>query len=134
MRSNWIWLGAALALCACHDARPADSPATTTSGAIASAPVPSQPRSVGPNAPLERSASDTQVADPDLKLVQDLRKAIEETNGLSLSAKTIFIDVSAGRITLRGQVVSEDERAQVVKAAKRFSADGQVNDQLTIAK
>jgi hyperosmotically inducible protein len=66
-------------------------------------------------------------------LTQKIRKAIHEDTTLSTYAHNIKIISQDGKVTLRGPVRSEDEKANIEAKAVAVAGQGNVTDQLEIA-
>jgi hypothetical protein len=77
---------------------------------------------------------DTDARQTDHQIMQGVRSALNDIPALSSPAKNMYIGVVGGHVTLRGEVKSERERAQVINAAKKLAGDANVEDQLTLAK
>jgi len=69
----------------------------------------------------------------DRALTQKIRKAIHEDATLSTYAHNIKIISQDGKVTLRGPVRSEDEKANIEAKAVAVAGQGNVTDQLEIA-
>jgi osmotically-inducible protein OsmY len=69
----------------------------------------------------------------DRALTQKIRKAIHEDTTLSTYAHNIKIISQDGKVTLRGPVRSEDEKANIEAKAVAVAGQGNVTDQLEIA-
>ncbi len=69
----------------------------------------------------------------DLKLTQDIRKAVIADKALSMYAHNVKIIVKKGMVTLRGPVRSEEEKTSIAaKAADAAGGADKVNNQITI--
>lgn len=78
--------------------------------------------------------ADQQKMNPaDRALTQKIRKAIHEDTTLSTYAHNIKIISQDGKVTLRGPVRSEDEKANIEAKAVAVAGQGNVTDQLEIA-
>jgi hyperosmotically inducible periplasmic protein len=78
--------------------------------------------------------ADEQKMNPaDRALTQKIRKAIHEDTTLSTYAHNIKIISQDGKVTLRGPVRSEDEKANIEAKAVAVAGQGNVTDQLEIA-
>jgi hyperosmotically inducible protein len=53
---------------------------------------------------------------------------------LGFNAKNVKIITQGGKVTLRGPVSSDQERATVEAAAKRIAGDTQVDNQIEVKK
>lgn len=70
----------------------------------------------------------------DLKITQEVRKAIVDDESLSMNAHNVKVITTAGVVTLRGPVNSPEEKAKVTAAAERISGVKRVDDQLEVTK
>jgi hyperosmotically inducible protein len=77
--------------------------------------------------PLDQSNSPE-----DLKITQDIRKAVMADNSLSMTAKNVKIITAAGKVTLRGPVNNADEKKKIAELAKANAGKAQVVDQLEV--
>lgn len=68
----------------------------------------------------------------DAKLTQTLRKDIDDDPRLSLDAKNVKIITRKGEITLRGEVVSSQERTLITDHAVALVGPYHVVDELTV--
>lgn len=68
----------------------------------------------------------------DLKLTQTIRQAVEGDNRLSFAAKNVKIITRDGRVTLTGEVKSNQERTLVREHATAAAGQDRVDDQLTV--
>jgi len=71
---------------------------------------------------------------PDLKITQEIRKAVMADGSLSFTAKNVKIITSNGKVTLRGPVKSASERAAIEAAARKVAGAGKVDNQLEIVQ
>jgi hyperosmotically inducible periplasmic protein len=69
----------------------------------------------------------------DLKLTQDIRKAIIKDKSLSQYAHNVKIITRDGAVTLKGPVRSEKEKKAVEKAAVAVAGKGKITNELEIA-
>lgn len=79
--------------------------------------------------PLDQGENDS-----DVKLTQQVRKAIVDNDSLSFSAKNVTVVSRDGTVTLRGTVPSLRERNLVIEAAKSRAGVLHVVDQLEVSK
>ena len=70
----------------------------------------------------------------DLKITQRIRQAVMSDGSLSFNAKNVKIITVGGKVTLRGPVKSDAERAAIEAAAKSVAGAGQVDNQLEVKK
>ena len=68
----------------------------------------------------------------DVKLTQRVRQAVVGDNRLSFTAKNVKIITSAGVVTLRGEVKSNEERNLVCTLAAKEAGAGKVKDELEL--
>jgi hyperosmotically inducible protein len=78
--------------------------------------------------PLDQSDSEA-----DRTLTQRIRQAVVEDDSLSTNAKNIKIITLNGKVTLRGPVNSEQEKAAIAAKAQQIGGAGKVENQLEIA-
>ena len=79
-------------------------------------------------------SADQQKMNPaDRAITQKIRKAIHEDKSLSTYAHNIKIITQDGKVTLRGPVRSEDERANLEAKAVAVAGQENVTNQLEIA-
>jgi len=83
----------------------------------------------------QRDASaDQQKMNPaDRTITQKIRKAIHEDKSLSTYAHNIKIITQDGKVTLKGPVRSEDEKAAIESKAVAIAGANNVTDQLEVA-
>jgi osmotically-inducible protein OsmY len=70
---------------------------------------------------------------PDLKMTQDIRKAITDDKNLSTKAHNVKIITLGGQVTLKGPVASQTEKQTVVEIAKKIAGADRVTDKVGIA-
>ena len=115
----------------------------TTSGNAAATPA---DRTSAPNADnarvheRDRSSSaltpmDQGSSASDRAITQQIRKDLMKDKSLSFTAKNVKVITVDGKVTLRGTVKSEAERAAIEAAARRATGDGaRVDNQLEVSK
>ena len=77
--------------------------------------------------------TDQSMSEQDTKLTQSIRQLIMEDESLSMTAKNIKIIAIDGKVTLRGPVKSEAEKAAIAAKAEQVAGPSQVDNQLEIA-
>lgn len=77
--------------------------------------------------PLDQSESEA-----DRTLTQRIRQAVVADDTLSTNAKNVKIITTNGRVTLRGPVKSEQEKAAIAAKAQQIAGAGNVENQLEI--
>ena len=80
------------------------------------------------------TAMDQRNKPTDIKITQDIRKAVIADPTLSTAAKNVTVVTIDGRVTLMGKVKDKAERDNVASKAKRYAGEGRVDDRLEIAK
>jgi len=68
----------------------------------------------------------------DLQLVKTIRQAVVKEKSLTAVAKNVKIITSAGQVTLRGPVNSEEEKTKIESLAKTAAGEGTVTNQLEV--
>ena len=69
----------------------------------------------------------------DLKLTQQIRKAVMADGSLSFTAKNVKIITANRKVTLRGPVNTAAERANIDALARKIAGAGMVDNQLEVA-
>lgn len=77
--------------------------------------------------PMDQSENES-----DIKLTQDIRRAIVEKEGLSFSSKNVKVISRNGKVTLRGTVPNARERTLIEDAAKSRAGVAAVDNQLEV--
>lgn len=68
----------------------------------------------------------------DLKLTQEIRKAVMADDGLSMNGKNVKIITADGKVTLRGPVASAEEKKKIAAHAKHSAGKVPVVNQLEV--
>ncbi len=79
------------------------------------------------------TAGDQSENEVDIKLTQDIRRALVSNSNLSFSSKNVKIITRDGRVTLRGSVRSQRELQLIDDSAKQVAGPGRVDNQLEVA-
>lgn len=69
----------------------------------------------------------------DLKMTQEIRRAIVKDDQLSTDAKNIKIITIDGAVTLRGPIRTDQEKADIAAKAAQLAGDSNVHDELEVA-
>jgi len=77
--------------------------------------------------------SDQSANEQDMLLTQSIRKMIMDDASLSIMAKNVKIVTTDGKVTLRGPVRSEAEKATIAAHAEHVVGAGKVDNMLEIA-
>jgi hyperosmotically inducible protein len=73
-------------------------------------------------------------SESDRKITQQIRQAVVNDGSLSFTAKNVKIITVDGKVTLRGPVKTEQERAAIEAAAKRIAGAAVVDNQIEVKK
>jgi hyperosmotically inducible protein len=79
-----------------------------------------------------RTPIDQGNTESDLSLTKQIRKSVMDTKDLSMNARNIKIISNNGQVTLRGPVMSADEKRIIGELAKQAAKDGKVDNQLDV--
>jgi hyperosmotically inducible protein len=79
------------------------------------------------------TADDQKMNPADRTITQKIRKALHDDGALSTYAHNIKIITQDGKVTLRGPVRSEDEKASIEAKAVAVAGVGNVTNQLEVA-
>jgi hyperosmotically inducible periplasmic protein len=92
------------------------------------------PDNTGQNRDQNQPTADQQKMNPaDRAITQKIRRAIHDDSTLSTYAHNIKIITQDGKVTLRGPVRTEDEKAGLEAKAVSVAGQGNVNDMLEVA-
>jgi osmotically-inducible protein OsmY len=78
------------------------------------------------------TSGDQSNSSADLKITQDVRRALMKDGELSMTAKNVKIVTSGGQVTLRGPVKTAQEKTKIAQIAKSVAGGAQVVDQLDV--
>lgn len=70
----------------------------------------------------------------DVKITQEIRRAIVDSDALSFSSKNVKVITRNGKVTLRGTVPNARERSIIEDAAKARAGVASVDNQLEVSK
>jgi osmotically-inducible protein OsmY len=79
--------------------------------------------------PMDQGGSET-----DRKITQQIRKAVMDDKSLSFSAKNVKIITTDGKVTLRGTVKNDQERAAIEAAAQKVAGQGRIDNQIEVER
>jgi len=79
------------------------------------------------------TAEDQKMNPSDRAITQKIRKALHDDSNLSTYAHNIKVISQDGKVTLRGPVRSEDEKAAIEAKAVAVAGSGNVTNQLEVA-
>ncbi|HEX5491639.1 MAG TPA: BON domain-containing protein [Candidatus Udaeobacter sp.] len=78
------------------------------------------------------TSGDQSNSSADLKITQDVRRALMKDGELSMTAKNVKIVTAGGQVTLRGPVKTAQEKTKIAQIAKSVAGGAQVVDQLDV--
>lgn len=78
------------------------------------------------------TSGDQSNSSADLKVTQDIRRALMKDGELSMTAKNIKIVTADGQVTLRGPVKTAQEKTKIDQIAKSAAGGAQIVDQLDV--
>jgi hyperosmotically inducible periplasmic protein len=81
----------------------------------------------------DATADQQKMNSADRTITQNIRKAIYKDRSLSTYAHNVKIITQDGKVTLRGPVRSEDEKASIESKAVTIAGSGNVTDELEVA-
>jgi osmotically-inducible protein OsmY len=81
-----------------------------------------------------KTADQQSNAEGDLSITQSIRRMIVDDKSLSTSAHNVKIVTVDGVVTLRGPVLSQEEKTSIAKKATNVAGVRKVENQLEIAK
>lgn len=115
-----------------NDSTPAAGTAGNAAGASqppgATAPPPPQNQSSGGAVtPIDQGNNAS-----DLKVTQQIRKQVVSDSSLSFTAKNVKIITVNGRVTLKGQVNSDNEKKWIEATADKVVGSANVDNQITV--
>ncbi len=118
------------------------SAATAPSTAPTSDASPTAPGTAADNTAVNKRDSGASAPTPinqkensaDIATTAGIRKAVVGDDALSQTAKNVKIITADGKVTLRGPVKSEQEKAAIKAAAVKIAGASNVDDQLEVAR
>ena len=79
-----------------------------------------------------KTSGDQSNSSADLKITQDIRRALMKDSELSTTAKNIKIITDNGQVTLRGPVKNAREKAKIDQLARSAAGGAKIDDQLDV--
>ena len=79
-----------------------------------------------------QTSGDQSNSSADLKITQNIRRALMKERELSTMAKNIKVVTANGQVTLRGPVKSAQEKAKVDQITRSAASGAQIDDQLEV--
>jgi hyperosmotically inducible periplasmic protein len=83
--------------------------------------------------PPQKTAEDQSNKTSDVETTQKIRKAIIDDSTLSTYARNVKIITAKGKVTLKGPVRSDAEKAAIEAKAREVAGEANVTSQITIA-
>jgi hypothetical protein len=87
----------------------------------------------GDGKPSKPDAVNQGNAQADLDVTAAIRKAIVGREGMSMAAKNVTVVTDKGTVTLKGEVASESEKANIAEIAMANAGGRTVDNQLSVA-
>jgi osmotically-inducible protein OsmY len=84
--------------------------------------------------PASLTPSNQSEAEADRGLTQRIRRAVSNNDALSLTSKNVKIITIAGKVTLRGPVRGQSEKAEIVRLAVQIAGAANVDDQMEVTR
>ncbi len=81
-----------------------------------------------------QTSGDQSNSPADLKISQNIRRALMKDSELSTTAKNIKVITANGQATLRGPVKTAEEKAKINQIARSAAGGAQIVDQLDVKK
>jgi hyperosmotically inducible periplasmic protein len=81
-----------------------------------------------------KTSGDQSNTPADLKITQEIRRALMKDGELSTTAKNIKVITANGQVTLRGPVKTAQEKARISELARSAARGAQVVDELDVKK
>jgi hyperosmotically inducible protein len=135
MRGIWTrrgtWIAAALMMTCTASISRAGDRATTT--AEAQYPADDTGRNTRDRDGTTLTADEQSNSKGDVEITRQIRQAIVKDDSLSTSAHNVKIITNGGVVTLRGPVVSTEEKTMVAKKAEKINGVDKVDNQLEVA-
>ena len=78
------------------------------------------------------TSGDQSNSSADLKVTQDIRRALMQDSQLSMTAKNIKVITVNGQVTLRGPVSTAQEKTKIDQIARSAAGSARIVDQLDI--
>jgi len=141
MRSYFLVFATAVVLCGCDNGPDSrrSNPSTTATDSVArnngnEIPAPDntavnvRDRDEAAKTPIDQDEDTASV-----NTTAEIRKRVLAVDGLSVNARNVKIITGQGKVTLRGPVASEEERAAIERIAKEVAGADKVENLIEIA-
>jgi osmotically-inducible protein OsmY len=118
----------ALALAGCNEGKTTATPSTTDNGAVKrdNTEVNARDRDGDVKTPIDQNENQK-----DIDITANIRKRIVDTK-MSVNTQNVKIITQNGKVTWRGPVQSEEEKAQIEKLAHEAAGAANVDNQLEV--
>lgn len=132
MRSYYVLIGVLSLAVACDNEEPAER--EPSAAVDKSADADNTANNKGDERDSAVTPTDQQENSRDLELTQKIRQDIMDAESLSFAAKNAKVIAQNGKVTLRGAVDTEQERAVIASIAKQTAGAEAVDNQLEVKK
>ncbi|HEY7166081.1 MAG TPA: BON domain-containing protein [Candidatus Binatia bacterium] len=123
-----------LGLGACSKSDNSNTSSTTSDNQTASSASNTTSNQTASTSNTGVTASDQPSNDADMKVVQDVRKALTSDDSLSTAAHNVTVVSTNGNVTLRGSVKDQSEKQKVQEKAMQVAGVTNVDNQLTVTQ
>jgi len=82
--------------------------------------------------PSEPTADQQQNNRSDLEITREIRRSLTQDKSLSTYAHNVKVIAQNGKVTLKGPVRSDDEKAAVLAKAAEVAGQANINDEMTV--
>ena len=82
--------------------------------------------------PSEPTADQQQNNRSDLEITREVRRSLTQDKSLSTYAHNVKVIAQNGKVTLKGPVRSDDEKAAVLAKAAEVAGQANINDEMTV--
>jgi hyperosmotically inducible periplasmic protein len=82
--------------------------------------------------PSEPTADQQKNNRSDLEITREIRRSLTQDKSLSTYAHNVKVIAQNGKVTLKGPVRSDDEKAAVLAKAAEVAGQGNINDEMTV--
>ena len=79
-----------------------------------------------------KTSGDQSNSSDDIKITAAIRRAVMKDDSLTMTAKNVKIITAAGMVTLRGPVMSANEKTKIDQLAKAAAPGAKIDNQLEV--
>ena len=120
-----------LALAGCNEGKPTADNATPAASDSTAAPRDNTEVNVRDRSEAAKTPIDQNENQKDIDITANIRKRVVDTE-MSVNAQNVKIITQDGKVTLRGPVKSDEEKAQIEKMAHEVAGPANVDNQLEV--